>query len=748
MLSGLVHIHNASIVHRDLKPENIFIDHKNNVRIGDFGLARPGDLEQPLAKATDPEQLSTKFTRSIGTALYVAPEVRSASTSKGNYDQKADMYSLGIILFEMSYRIETGMERVQVLSALRREEPKLPAAFIKDPEKSDLAQIITSLVDHDPNNRPNSFDLLHNSLQVPLYDEEEAWRAALRLVHRQDLRAELFCNTVANTFQEKRSGRRNRAALLKDFAFDLDPWPKWTDKMSLIRTSIKDHLTSIFRHHGALQVNRPLVIPLSDHYSKMSKTAYPIMDEEGEFYHFPYDLTLPNARVLAKHYTCGPKTFCFGDVYRKNSSGGHPKTVGEVDFDIISYIEGNSAIAEAEVMKVLDEIINEFPSLATVQMCFHMNHSRILDAVMEACDIALTKRQPVMEVLSRLHTGDSTWNKIKSELRAPPVMLLTHSLERISHFDFRDTCDDAIVRLRTMVKISPEVEEAFAHLKAVDGFLAGFNITHKVYISPLSCYNANFYRDNILFQCVYDSKTKKNVFAAGGRYDQLIQEYRLLQNAQSLERIRVQVEQDEDDDLPPSGPNIPLAHAVGFNLSWQDLHKSMIRYHKKNMKRGMRDKDEDDSRSEWSTFHRCDVLVDSFDPSILFIAGPGVIQELWAHGVHAELAVHRNPMTHSPQSGVYGVAEDAGPYTYVIYIKEGLLKIRNVVKHEEIELRASGLSMWCKTELGLSQLSSPGEQGIFNIDNIQNLEILTPLNNRKKPNAKNIKDEGMFPSSN
>ncbi|KAL9044807.1 MAG: hypothetical protein Q9214_002082 [Letrouitia sp. 1 TL-2023] len=52
ILQGLAYIHAASIVHRDLKPENIFIDINNNVRIGDFGLARPGD-SQPTIKAID-----------------------------------------------------------------------------------------------------------------------------------------------------------------------------------------------------------------------------------------------------------------------------------------------------------------------------------------------------------------------------------------------------------------------------------------------------------------------------------------------------------------------------------------------------------------------------------------------------------------------------------------------------------------------------------------------------------------------
>lgn len=82
-----MHIHESSIVHRDLKPENIFIDNQNDVRIGDFGLARPGD--QVSKKLTGQRNAYASFTKSIGTAYYIAPEVRS--TRKGNYNEKADV---------------------------------------------------------------------------------------------------------------------------------------------------------------------------------------------------------------------------------------------------------------------------------------------------------------------------------------------------------------------------------------------------------------------------------------------------------------------------------------------------------------------------------------------------------------------------------------------------------------------------------------------------------------------------------
>lgn len=87
----MAHIHGLSIVHRDLKPENIFIssstDGVDNVKIGDFGLATSGQFS--IDKANTNTLETDDMTRSIGTAYYSAPEVRSAVN--GMYSTKVDV---------------------------------------------------------------------------------------------------------------------------------------------------------------------------------------------------------------------------------------------------------------------------------------------------------------------------------------------------------------------------------------------------------------------------------------------------------------------------------------------------------------------------------------------------------------------------------------------------------------------------------------------------------------------------------
>ena len=86
---ALQYSHDAGVIHRDIKPANILVDHDGNVRIADFGLAKLLDIDNGL--------LTVEGER-LGTPLYMAPEQR---TGLENVDQRADIYSLGVVFYEM-----------------------------------------------------------------------------------------------------------------------------------------------------------------------------------------------------------------------------------------------------------------------------------------------------------------------------------------------------------------------------------------------------------------------------------------------------------------------------------------------------------------------------------------------------------------------------------------------------------------------------------------------------------------------
>ena len=91
---------------------------------------------------------------------------------------------------------------------------------------------------------------------------------------------------------------------------------------------------------------------------------------------------------------------------------------GEADFDILSYDTLDLALKEAQVLKVVDEVVEEFPSLRSTQMCFHINHSNLLEIIMDFCRISVPQRPAVKAVLSKLNIGKNNWQSIRNDLRS------------------------------------------------------------------------------------------------------------------------------------------------------------------------------------------------------------------------------------------------------------------------------------------------------------------------------------------
>ncbi|KAK6493654.1 eukaryotic translation initiation factor 2-alpha kinase 3-like isoform X2, partial [Huso huso] len=165
-------LHSKGLMHRDLKPSNIFFTMDDVVKVGDFGLvtAMEQEEEEEEAAVLTPMPAYARHTGQVGTKLYMSPEQLSGNS----YSHKVDIYSLGLILFELLCPFSTQMERVRTLTEVRN--LKFPPVFTqKNMQEHEMVQCMLSLC---PSERPEAEEIT----ETPLFQEFEVLS---RLVLRQ-----------------------------------------------------------------------------------------------------------------------------------------------------------------------------------------------------------------------------------------------------------------------------------------------------------------------------------------------------------------------------------------------------------------------------------------------------------------------------------------------------------------------------------------------------------------------------------
>ena len=158
---GLTVAHARQMVHRDIKPQNVLIDAEGRAKLTDFGISR--QLEQDGMTATG---------RVLGTTDYVAPEQAMGHP----VDQRSDVYSLGVVLYEMLVGQVPFSADSQVGVAMKHVNEELPDVQQRRPEISAAAaMVVERATAKDPAQRYQKVGELIDDLSTAL--EVEAARA-------------------------------------------------------------------------------------------------------------------------------------------------------------------------------------------------------------------------------------------------------------------------------------------------------------------------------------------------------------------------------------------------------------------------------------------------------------------------------------------------------------------------------------------------------------------------------------------
>ncbi|KAF6217270.1 hypothetical protein GE061_001624 [Apolygus lucorum] len=568
IVEGLCHIHKQGIMHRDLKPVNIFLGSNDQVKIGDFGLATTSKSQKTTTaqnlEVTDSSDIidspflsdssvkDVSHTGHAGTPYYKAPELAN-DVDRPVYNKKVDIYSLGIIFFEMNYPpINTGMERNSILTNLRSPDVKFPENF-HYPEDSYEYKMIKMMLSHVIEERPSSQELLaHDCLATVKLDEGEV----------KDMVRRTLCNPQSKDYKFLvESCFKQKMPATFEATYNMSTFRSFWSTSYL--NFVEEKLRYIFHHYGATSFSPPLLTP-----GQAPKNSVSLMTNVGGIVHATPDLQMPFARYVVQNPSVVTfKRYTMEKVYREMPAGIHPREVYECAFDIVSSSFGDQ-MPDIELFAVIKDILKAFPHLTGRNCVIYINHSVLISTLLELCvtnSPTGLKKAALNSAILRIMTETTSKPELTKNLKS--INLSESAINIVTNWVELEGLPNDIEDILTVLIKKPDLlskcKTAIKQLQRVIKDCEFLEMPCPVIIKPPLVQNPLKYT-GVLFQVKCDKSmnskrkgktTECSVIISGGRYDGLLEQ--LKQN------------------IPSNDTTKPVRYITGFTLNLEHLVSSL-----------------------------------------------------------------------------------------------------------------------------------------------------------------------------
>lgn len=466
--------------------------------------------------------VSVDGTGQVGTYFYTAPEIEKMWPK---INEKADMYSLGVVFFELWHPFDTAMERHIILSDLKQKGEVPPAWAAEFPEQ---ASLLRRLMSQNPSIRPSAVELLQNAF--PPRMEYEMLDNILRTIHTSDDTGvyDKIVNAIFSEDTLNTKGHNTNLENLKLAGRDTS-CILFTDLQTESRDRVIEVATEVFRRHCAKHLE---IIPVRmlGECSWPNRNVVKLLTHGGDMVELCHELRLPLVKWIIANRRSFLKRYEIAYVYRRAIGHSPPNRYLQGDFDIIG---GETALTEAEIIKATMDIILHYFQPESCDI--HLNHADLLDAIWTWAGIRPEHRQKVAELLSLLGSlrpqsseRKTKWVVIRRQLRQE-LNLAETAVNRLQTVGLRfcGFADQALPRLRGALPPDKTTRKALEDLSELCNYLRVWRLDQRVYVDALMPPTESYHR-NLFFQIYLrkddhpGSLMEGTLLAVGGRYDYLL----------------------------------------------------------------------------------------------------------------------------------------------------------------------------------------------------------------------------------